>query len=303
MHVHSYYSGPCTTPFVKRFCRESYSDPDEVYDLLAKRGMNLFTLTDHDCIEGSERLRHHPNFFLSEELTCRMPSGTEVHVGVYDFHERQHEQLLRRRNDILSLVMYLTERRLFFSINHVFSSLTGAREFEDFSWFEQYFPAIEIHNSHMLESANASAAQLARRWNKIGLGGSDAHALPSVGLAYTEVPGARNKAEFFAGLHSGMGRVAGDSGSFARLTRDVFKITAELMREKTWTMLLAPLGLLIPVATAMNYWEEAGFERRWAAKVLAQTDTCKRPRSASAPSYPLHAGRLAFSDRAIASGG
>jgi predicted metal-dependent phosphoesterase TrpH len=299
MHVHSYYSGPCTTPFVKKFCRESYSDPDQVYDTLRQRGMNLFTLTDHDCIEGSERLRHHPDFFLSEELTCRMPSGTEVHVGVYDFHERQHGQLQRRRNDILSLIMYLSERQLFFSINHVFSSLTGPRELEDFSWFEAYFPAIETHNSHMLESANTSAGRLARQWSKIGLGGSDAHALPSVGLAYTEVPGARNKEEFFSGLRNGMGRVAGTSGTFARLTRDVLIISRELMREKAWTRLLAPLGLLIPLATAMNYFEEGAFEKRWSARVL---DEPKQPRPATVPSYPIHAGRLAFSERAATGG-
>jgi len=30
--------------------------------------------------------------------------------------------------------MYLTERRLFFSVNHVFSGLTGRRKEEDFHW-------------------------------------------------------------------------------------------------------------------------------------------------------------------------
>ena len=85
MHVHSYFSGACTTPFVGKFCRESYRDPQAFYSVLMKRGMDLFTLTDHDSIEGAEKLRRHPNFFLSEELTCRMPSGTEVHIGVYDF--------------------------------------------------------------------------------------------------------------------------------------------------------------------------------------------------------------------------
>ena len=60
-----------------------------------------------------------------------MPSGTEAHIGVYDLSERQHTQLLRRRNDLVALLMYLTERRLFFSINHVFSSVTGRREIED----------------------------------------------------------------------------------------------------------------------------------------------------------------------------
>ncbi len=299
MHVHSYYSGLCTTPFAKRFCRESYSDPHEVYSTLRRRGMTLFTLTDHDSIEGSETLRDNSNFFLSEELTCRMPSGTEVHIGVYDFHERQHEQLQRRKNDMVSLLMYLTEKKLFFSVNHVFSSLTGSREIEDFSWFEQYFPAIETHNSHMLKSANASAAQLARQWNKIGVGGSDAHALPSVGRAYTEVPGARNKEEFFAGLRSGMGRVAGDCGGFTRLTRDVLIIGAGLMREKTWMRLFAPLALLVPLATALNYYKERAFDRRWAKRVLARPQT--GPRRVS--SHRANTDYLPLQERAITNGG
>jgi predicted metal-dependent phosphoesterase TrpH len=173
--------------------------------------MDLFTLTDHDSIEGAEKLRQYPDFFLSEELTCRMPSGTEVHIGAYDFEERQHAQLQRRRNDLVALLMYLTERNILFSINHVFSSLTGRREREDFEWFREYFPVIESHNSHMLESSNAHAADLARQWDKIGIGGSDAHALASVGMAFTEVPGAQNKQEFFAG--------AGPRGSAVNLDR------------------------------------------------------------------------------------
>ncbi len=224
LHVHSYYSGACTTPILAKFCRESYSDPQAVMAQLRRRGMNLFTLTDHDSIQGAQELRSDPNFFLSEELTCRMPSGTEVHIGAYDFEERQHAQLQRRRNDLVALLMYLTERKLFFSINHVFSGLTGRRDIEDFAWFEGYFPAIEVRNSHMLESANRDAAVLARRWQKIAIGGSDAHALASVGMAYTEVPGARDKNEFFAGLRAGYGRVGGESGNTAKLARDVFSI-------------------------------------------------------------------------------
>jgi predicted metal-dependent phosphoesterase TrpH len=283
MHVHSYFSGPCTTPFVSKFCRESYSDPEEVYSRLRRRNMNLFTLTDHDAIEGSEKLRRHRDFFLSEELTCRMPSGTEVHIGVYDIHERQHVQLQQRRNDLVALLMYLSERRIFFSINHVFSSVTGRREREDFAWFQEYFPAVETHNSHMLESANAHAATLARQWEKIAIGGSDAHALPSVGTAYTEVSGARDKDEFFAGLKAGKGRVAGESGCFSRLTRDVFLIAFEMMREKSWTALLSPLAVLVPVVTFWNYRDEHAFSRRWAAEVLGQSESRKRPRWISVP--------------------
>lgn len=289
LHVHSYFSGACTTPFVRKFCRESYSDPLEVYERLTERGMDLVTLTDHDSIEAADLLRRFSNVFVSEELTCRMPSGTEVHIGVYDLNERQHAQLQQRRNDLVSLLMYLTERRLFFSINHVFSSLTGPREREDFAWFEEYFPAIEIRNGHMLPRANAHAENLARQWDKIGIGGSDSHALPSVGTTYTEVPGARDKEEFFDGLRRGMGRVGGESGCFAKLTRDVLLISAELMRAKAWTTLLSPLALLIPAITYMNYRDERAFARRWAAQVLGQPagrQRRSRPRWISLPQSP-----------------
>ena len=245
--------------------------------------MNLFTLTDHDSIEGTEQLRQHPDFFVSEELTCKMPSGTEVHIGVYDITDRQHLQLQQRRNDLVSLLMYLTERRLFFSINHVFSAVTGRREREDFAWFQEYFPAVETRNSHMLESANQRAAQLAKQWDKIAIGGSDAHALPSAGTAYTEVPGARDKEEFFAGLRAGMGRVAGESGSFSKLTRDVFWIAYEMMREKSWTTLLSPLAVLIPAITYWNYHDERVFGKRWAAEILGAPETRKHPRWISLP--------------------
>ncbi|MGC2665487.1 MAG: PHP domain-containing protein [Candidatus Acidiferrales bacterium] len=245
--------------------------------------MNLFTLTDHDSIEGAEQLRQHPDFFVSEELTCKMPTGTEVHIGVYDVSERQHVQLQQRRNDLVALLMYLTERRLFFSINHVFSSVTGRRELEDFVWFQEYFPALEIRNSHMLERANQQAAQLAKHWGKIGIGGSDAHALPSAGTAYTEVPGARDKEEFFDGLRAGLGRVAGESGSFSKLTRDVFIIAYEMMREKSWTTLLSPLAVLIPAVTFWNYRDEHAFARVWATRVLGEPEIRKHPRGISVP--------------------
>ena len=161
----------------------------------------------------------------------------------------------------------------------MFSSLTGPRELEDFAWFREYFPAIEVHNSHMLESANASAARLAKQWDKIGVGGSDAHALPSVGLAFTEVPEARDKNEFFAGLRSGAARVGGASGSLSRLTLDVALIARDMMRENAWTRLLAPMGLLIPIATLLNVdtAKEAAFRT-----ALGQEDS-GRDRNSQAP--------------------
>jgi predicted metal-dependent phosphoesterase TrpH len=295
MHVHTYFSGLCTTPLARKFCRESYSAPEQVYERLERRGMDLFTLTDHDSIDGAEKLQCRPGFFLSEELTCRMPSGTEVHIGVYDFHERQHPHLQQRRDDLVALLMYLTERRILFSVNHVFSSLTGKREREDFDWFREYVPAVETRNSHMSEESNANAAALAKQWGKIGLGGSDAHAMPSVGTAYTEVPGARDKEEFFAGLQRGRGRVHGESGGFRKLTRDVLVIAQGLMREKAWAVALSPLALLIPAITLYTCLDERLFSRRWAARVLARQEAWPRRRTAF-PQPVLQAARTALGE-------
>lgn len=265
LHVHSIASGMCNTPILDRICRESYNDPVELYSGLKRLGMSLVTMTDHDSIDGAEVLRGQPDFFLSEEVTCRMPSGTELHVGVYDITHRDHTEIQRRRGDFIALLMYLTERKLFFSVNHVFSGLTGRRDEEDFRWFASYFPAFETRNGQMTRGANRSAARLAARFGKIAVGGSDSHAMGGAGRTYTEVPGARSKEDFFAGLRAGKGRVQGADGSYVKLTADVFSIIGSLFCEKPWTLCLLPLGIFVPACTAGHWINEMRFCRKWPA--------------------------------------
>ncbi len=73
-----------------------------------------------------------------------------------------------------------------------------------------------------------------------------------------------------------MGRVAGESGCFTKLTRDVFLIACEMMREKSWTALLAPLAVLVPAITLLNYYDERAFRRRWAPQFLINPRSRKR---------------------------
>src|SRR5579863_8285652 len=199
MHVHSLYSGMSTLPVLGRFCRESYSPPEAVYQTLRRRGMDLVTLTDHDSIEGADQLRSRANFFMSEEVTCKAPSGSELHVGVYGISDRHHIELQRRRNDLPRLAAYVCQQRLFASINHPFSALTGPRQRDDYEWFS-VFPGMEVLNAHLTENNNLLAERFAEQCGQVSLGGSDAHTLASAGSAWTEVPGARNGREFLAGL-------------------------------------------------------------------------------------------------------
>src|ERR1700752_65634 len=117
LHVHTRHSGKCHIPVLNRICRESYNDPEAVYHSLKQRGMDLVTITDHDSIDAAESLRRYPDFFLSEEVSATSPSGTEMHIGVYDIQEHHHAELQRRREDLLSLIAYLDEQQIFFTIN------------------------------------------------------------------------------------------------------------------------------------------------------------------------------------------
>jgi predicted metal-dependent phosphoesterase TrpH len=275
LHVHSIASGMFTAPILKRICRESYNDPTEVYNHLKRLGMSIVTLTDHDSIDGAEALRRHADFFLSEEVTVQMPSGTETHLGVYGIAERDHLEIQCRRNDFIALLMYLTERKLFFSVNHVFSGLTGRRSEEDFRWFESYLPAFETRNGQMWPQANASAARLAARLGKIAIAGSDSHAMGGVGRTYTEVSGARTADEFFAGLRAGHGSIRGIHGSYGKLTSDVYSIVKALFAEKPWTIAASPLALLVPVFTLHHWLNEIRFCKKWSAAIEGLE---KRPR-------------------------
>jgi predicted metal-dependent phosphoesterase TrpH len=256
-----------TVPGLDRICRESYTEPAEVYERLKRTGMSIVTLTDHDSIEGAETLRRHPDFFLSEEVTVRMPSGTEMHMGVYGITERDHAEIQRRRNDFIALLMYLTERKLFFSANHVFSGLTGRREEEDFHWFESYISAFETRNGQMWPGANESATRLAARLGKIAIAGSDSHTIAGVGHTFTEVPGARTAEEFFAGLRTGRVRIHGVHGSCGKLTGDVCSIVRSLFRDKPWTLALSPFALLVPAFTAGHWMNEIRFCRKWTTAI------------------------------------
>ncbi len=270
LHVHTDRSGMCTVPVARRFCQESYNDPLEVYWLLKKRGMDLVTITDHDSIDAVECLRGFPDFFLSEEVTCTMPSGTEVHVGVYDISESDHVKIQQRRRDVPALVAYLRQRGLLFAVNHVFSALTGRRFDADFAVFQNFFPAMETLNGQLLAACNREAETLSARWGKIPLGGSDSHTLAELGRAFTEVPRARSKAEFLTALKDGRARARGRSGGYWQLTRAVWNIAAHLPQQYWWGFLLAPLAAVIPFVTLGSCVQDRWFAAAWARRLRLQ---------------------------------
>ncbi len=267
LHVHTAHSGMCTLPFLRHVCRESYTDPETLYETLKRRGMDLVTVTDHDSIGSVEVLRRHPDFFLSVEVTCTAPSGTELHAGVYDVTERQHVELQRRRDDLAALIAYTEEQDLLACVNHAFSGLTGARKLEDYAVLAGLFRAAEVRNGALPHRANRNAALWARALGLSRIGGSDAHTIRGAGRTYTEVSAARNKQEFLAGIRAGFSRPRGESGSWWKLTRDVLGVGGSMALENPLTLPLVPLGAVAPLATAVNYAYEMAFAATWMRRV------------------------------------
>jgi hypothetical protein len=201
-------------------------------------------------------------------VTCITPSGTEIHVGAYGIEERDHVELQRRRKDVPSLAAYLDERRIFFSINHVFSGLTGRRTDSDFVLFQEFFPALETLNGQIPGINNSTAAVLARDWRKAVVGGSDAHTLASLGETYTEVPSAEGIRAYLRGLRHGHAQTRGASGNYFKLTSAIASIGFALIGEHPAMALLAPLLLpVVPVVTLVNYVCEILFERKWSRRL------------------------------------
>ncbi len=266
LHVHSLCSGPL----------ECYSTPREVYDTARARGMTLVTLTDHDSIEGALSLAHLRDFFVSEEVTCLLPGGRQLHLGVFGIDEARHAAIQERRKDAESLFAYLAEARIPTAVNHLFSALTGRRRLADFELALRHARLIETRNGMMPESTNHFAARVGRRARLPGVGGSDAHTLASVARAFTIVPGASDRDGFLDGLRRGMTIPAGGSGSYARLTADVARLFAGGYAENArrarsglvpalrFTALLAALPLLplLPLITAGIYADEVFFGAR-----------------------------------------
>ena len=253
----------CTVPGLTRYCRESYNEPTALYERLKQRGMDLVTVTDHDSIDAVEELRRYPDFFLSEEVTCTMPSGTEMHAGVYGIEERDHIELQSRRHDIESLLAYAAERRLFVTVNHLYSSLTGRRTDDDFTRFARDFHGVETVNGMMLACANRLAADFARRHSKPAIGGSDAHTLGAVAHTWTEVPGATSIQDFLTGMRQGQTVAAGESGDYWKLTAAVCGIGTSFLRSKPWLMPAGAIMAFAPVVILGNYFREVGFACHW----------------------------------------
>jgi predicted metal-dependent phosphoesterase TrpH len=242
LHLHSYHSGRAGH---LRFlhARDCYSEPDAIYAAAKARGMDLVTITDHDSVDGClEFLSRHPSagdFFISEEIECRVPDADlEVHIGAYDISERIHRDIQPLRRDVFDAVAYLESEGVFYSLNHPFFFFKGQLPFDEYLGLARLFPAFEVRNGTMLAAHNELADAIVRQWSASSptplsaIGGSDSHTLGGIGTTYTEAPGA-TLGEFLQSLRAGRACAGGRHGSTWREAREIYGVVG-----RYWATLL-----------------------------------------------------------------
>jgi len=108
LQLHSRFSDRPSEWILRRLgMPQSYSEPEELYRKLDAAGMTHKTITDHNRLDGALAIAHHPDVFLSEEVTTYFPDGCKIHLLVWTLNEAQHDEIQTLRRNIYELAAYL----------------------------------------------------------------------------------------------------------------------------------------------------------------------------------------------------
>lgn len=242
-HVHTFHSGQCTIYPLERILRESYNTPQNVMRLAAARGMDLVAITDHDEVSGALEIADLPNVIVGCEVTAQFPGHPIcVHLNVLGISEAQHREIQRLRNDVVQLLPYLREQQIFTSVNHVASGVNGPITAAHLAAILPWVDALEVINGSRLKTQNRTAACLAEACGALGIAGSDSHTHRGIGLTWTEVPGARTREDFLAGLRARRAQIGGRHGHFGTMASDMLRFAVAFYRERASMLAHRPLS-------------------------------------------------------------
>lgn len=122
LHVHSKYSNHPSEWFLQRLgASESYTDPESIYKMARKRGMDFVTVTDHNRIKASiELVEKYPDrCFTGVESTAYFPEDNcKVHILIYGLNCEQFSQIQKKRSNIYKLRDYLKKQDLACVVAH-----------------------------------------------------------------------------------------------------------------------------------------------------------------------------------------
>jgi hypothetical protein len=263
LHVHSHFSSHPSEWFLQRLgTRESYTDPETVYQVAKSRGMTLVTITDHNEIAGSLMLqkKYPQQVITGVEVTTYFPDNScKIHLLVYGLDESQFQMINRVRSDIYQLRDYIKEQHLAHAVAHPTFSINKKL---DVAYLERLFLLFDY-----FEGINGSRSRLGNEvlmktlavltpekiddlhrkyhiepysdtpWDKGVIGGSDDHSGLFIGKTYT-CAAAETPAAFLEQLRKKEVSAHGRHNDYRGLAFAIYRIAYEF--SKTRSKALAP---------------------------------------------------------------
>ncbi|WP_291319013.1 glycosyltransferase [Desulfonatronospira sp.] len=255
MHVHSRHSTrPSQWGLQKLGCSESYTGPEFIYKRLRDKGMDLVTITDHNCIDGCLEIAHKDGVFVSEEITAHFPDdGCKVHVLAYDISEEQHSRIQEIRFNIFELVSYLQTEDILHAAAHPLFSVNGKMSYENFERLLLLFKIMECNGARdktqnealefildnlcpldfeYLQNKYDLKAAGNKPWEKSIIGGSDDHSSLNIGRMFTRVPGIHNLKKFLEQVNKGCSNAWGTPSTPKTMAHNLYSIGYQFCKHK-----------------------------------------------------------------------
>jgi glycosyltransferase involved in cell wall biosynthesis/predicted metal-dependent phosphoesterase TrpH len=209
---------------------ECATEPEEVYELAKRRGMDFVTITDHDTISGALAISGRDDVFISVELTARFKGEPQaVHVLCWDITPADHEWLQAHAGDVVQCAEYLEDRGIACALAHPFFSVAAPLTAAHRRRLARLFPVWETRNGSRARELNQPAAIYIETHGGVGVGGSDDHAGVDIGRTWTATPPAATPADFLAHVRAGRCEARGDQGSAAKWTHAALAIAVRTL--------------------------------------------------------------------------
>ena len=232
---------------------ECATEPEEVYELAKRRGMDFVTITDHDTIAGALKIAHLPGVFVSEELTVWFKNEPQaVHVLCYGIDADDHEWLQAHNDSVEDCAAYLHEHEITCALAHPFFAVEAPLTPRHRRRLAQLFPIWETRNGSRAKELNLPAFVYIETHGGTGIGGTDDHAGIDIGRTFTETPKAHNPAEFLAHVRAGDAVSHGDQGGAAKWTHAAMSLAIRALGDGEATGRPDPAAVMKIVERVMS---------------------------------------------------
>ena len=273
LHLHTRHSLRSPEWLLRRLnVPASVSDPHLLLEKLRRAGMDLFTFTDDDSIEGCLEVAHLPGVLISESVTAVFPEdGCRVSILVWGITEIQHVEIQALKANIYELQQYLVQNDLAHGVAQCLHGLSHKlrpvhlmklallfRNFEGINGSDGAFLGgvtrylYDLNSSDIERFSVMTGMQPTHEepWRKVWVGGSDDHGGTIPGKTYTETPEARDAVHLLRHIREGRCQPRGDSGNPLRAALDTYQVAFSYAKKRLEGHAASPTIRLVEKAFA-----------------------------------------------------